>query len=174
LSREQVAKLLLDNEALLLRRIQGKLKAAGVRGYGLHPDDIFASVLRRIDLALVRRMIRTDCVPEFWAFVYRTTDNVAVARLRSCAREQSALDRWVARRLEQQAASEDAQAFVGVLCRSIASAADRELLRWRLDGRSYAQIACITGSSEAALRTRFAKILRKLRSRVAAQQRVGS
>lgn len=162
--RERIASVLMANEALIVRRVRAKLRAAGVRGFGVHPEDIFASVVRRIDGTLAAGLLRTHCDREFWGFVHTTTDNLVAARLRTQQREQAALSRWVERHLagksDGQSTEEQLLAQVILVLRDDF---DLQLLRWRLKGLAYAQIASITSISEVALRRRYARMLQKLR-----------
>lgn len=169
-TREDAARYLIAHRAVIRSRITNKFRRACRGMPGWDPEDVESSVLRRVDLALLRGVLRPCSEREFWAYVLAIVDNVILGRLRSGA---------YSRRAAEGAAHEAhrvTSAFRG--CRDDDEAAqrlhemfmalpndgDRELLLWRLEGAPHAAVAVATGRNEPAIRRQWARICRRLRS----------
>jgi DNA-directed RNA polymerase specialized sigma24 family protein len=170
-SRDAVAVYLLKNRAVLKHRILRKLRHAGFAG--VDPDDVQSSVLRRVDAAMLRGVLRTSNEREFWGFVTAVTDNAVLTRLRAGHRghrgQLSLSNQKGENRLDRCFGScrdnDEAAALLYEMMVSMRSEDDRELVMWKLGGSSYGAISATTGRSEAALRTQWARVCRDLRER---------
>jgi DNA-directed RNA polymerase specialized sigma24 family protein len=151
----------------------GKLRAAGARG--IDPDDITSSVLRRVDVAMLRGVLRMQSEAEFWGYVLTIADNLTIKRLAASGRKHSRHDRadGVSQAFAERSSScgleSRPEEHLRELLHSLESDGDRELVLWRLRGAGYAAIASATDSSQTALRQRWSKIRAYLRSRAASE-----
>jgi DNA-directed RNA polymerase specialized sigma24 family protein len=151
-SRDDFATYILTNCAAIRRRAMGKIQASGLTW--IDPDDITSSTLRRLDLALLRGLLRPQSERELWAYVLAVTDSVVSRRLARARRDRSLdFDTDGTMTVSEPATHTEAETLHNVLM-LLDDNEDRELLFWKLRGRTNRQIASAIGLSEAALRQR--------------------
>lgn len=167
-SRCEIANLLLHNREVLRGRVSRKLRQAGVDG--IDTEDVLSSVLRRIDMALLRGVLRTEDNREFWAYVVAVTNNVTLNKLRTARVRLIGVPtrgdepRRLASRFAGCSDNDEAAELLHDMIMSLRSDTDRELVFWKLSGTSYIAISAATGRSPEALRSQWAKICRQLRA----------
>jgi DNA-directed RNA polymerase specialized sigma24 family protein len=168
-----VAAFLLARSGVVRRRVLKILRGHGLEIVGrsglgglcqCDPDDVTSSVIRRVDLAVLRGVLRARTEPEFWAFVLVIADNTTLNKVqaelvRRCVRLNNAPEPAAARSDSET----DTLMSVHRALLAAQTDSDRELIYWKLRNTSYAEIAAATGRSEQALRTQWAKLRRHLR-----------
>lgn len=170
--RERIAQVILSNRAAVERRIRGKLRRARVSA---DHEDIFSSVLRRVDAACVKGVLRTNCEAELWAYIMAIADNGTLNTLRSASAhlpKRLSSDNTLpaeAAAARRSCESDDAAVEVAKIFHSLARPSDRELLRRQLEGVSYRDIAATSGESVAAVRQRWMRLRRRIRAVFKAQ-----
>ena len=97
-SREDVAVYLINRRAIIRSHVVDKLRQMGYlasqrtsnagnnsqsRSGWVEPDDVLSSAMRRVDLAVLRQVIRADSEPRFWAYVLAIADNVVLSKVRA-------------------------------------------------------------------------------------------
>ncbi|MBX3402284.1 MAG: hypothetical protein KF699_02615 [Phycisphaeraceae bacterium] len=143
----------------------GRIRAAGLPW--IDPDDIESSTLRRLDLALLRGLLRPRSERELWAYILAVTDSVVSRRIARARREVAiGVDANGSQELcrANSGADADAAAVLHQVLMSLADNEDRELLFWNLRARTNREIAQAMGMSEAALRQRWSRVCRRLRN----------
>lgn len=180
-SREVAAAWLLNRRASLKRQAVRALKKAGA--LGIDPEDVLSSGLRRIDLMLLRRVVRADNEGAFWLFAIGVLHNVVLMRLRAQGREQVALGsrransrpndglRTLVARFAACADDDHAAVLLHQMLMALTSDDDRELLFWKVHDKSWDAISEATGRSVAALKVQWVRICRRLREWFPAQSR---
>lgn len=179
-SREDVANFLIAHADMIRRRIRGKLAAMRRRSESnpfaaIDEDDIFSTLCRRLDQAVVESRFKILSEPEFWAYVHRVTDNAILASLRD-DRPHMMLDlpdNHAGTTGDHVLASPDASLDnrhktdeTLAECLAITpNPADRHLIELKAKGIPYTAIAAATGRSRDALRTQWSKLSRLLRAR---------
>lgn len=167
--RAAVATLLIRRRRVVRDRILRGLRRAG--GPLADLEDIEASVFRRIDLAMLRGMVRTENEREFWAYVLAVVDNAVLTRLREASRDRAARGRWaegvgtLPSRFRDCQSDDDAAARLHEVILSLDREEDRELLWARLRGWTYDELAEQRGCPPERLRARFVSICRRLQGR---------
>jgi DNA-directed RNA polymerase specialized sigma24 family protein len=165
--REQLAHFLLEHEAALRRRI-----GAEVRGSpGVDADDVFSTMLRRVDYAAAKGSFTMRSGAETWGFVAQVVKR-AVARHRQRATRLAATIARVAAEAEPWAEPpppDERAELVAILSElDRTRPQDAELVRHRLRGRKWRELSDAMGVSEEALRQRWSALMSRLRERCAA------
>jgi len=172
-TRDDIARYLLQNRAAIRRRVLGKLRAAGEQG--VDPDDVTSSVLHRVDLAMLRGILRTESEREFWAYVLTIADNLVRKRLMAghdrgrahsgSATVSSADPQSFAVRAGLTGNGDDAAERLHEVLKSLECDRERSLMLLKLRDLPNKEIAQALCLSESALRQRWSRICRKLRAR---------
>ncbi|MFT3685897.1 MAG: hypothetical protein QM783_13415 [Phycisphaerales bacterium] len=132
-------------------------------------EEVFASVARRVDAVASQKDLRPCSPGQLWQFVRTVTLNTAISKTRAAARmaqlvEESGYELTaVQRRIESCSSDEE---VMTVLCRvamALGRAEDQELFALRFRGASYNVLAKLMGTSEAAVRQRWASLCQRLR-----------
>lgn len=169
LSRSEVAEFILAHRAVVRRRVLKRLRAAGALVDDA--DDVLASVLRRVDAAMLRGFVKANDEQELWAYVVAVADNVTIDRFRASVVRRARNLGEPSRSRAQIAESlrgldrDDAARLLHRILMLARTDSDRDLILWKARGESYAVIAAATSRSPAALRTQWAKVCRGLRER---------
>jgi len=160
--RERLAEFILAHEAALRRRI-----GAEVRGSpGVDADDVFSTMLRRVDYAAAKGSFTPRSSPETWGFVTQVVKR-AVARHRQRAARLAATIARVAVESErwEEPPEPDERADLVSIMRELERTRpqDAELIQHRLRGRRWKEISASMGVSEEALRQRWSSLVARMR-----------
>ena len=198
--REDVAVYLINRRAIIRHHVVDKLRQMGYLqserashpgnnsqshiGW-VEPDDVISSAMRRVDLAVLRQVIRADSEPRFWAYVLAIADNVTINKVRASVTRGRIRQRAVLLGGGSVRVSDEAR--VALLNRALSDAEsiaqvheaimvtgnelDRELIYWKLTGLSLVAIAQIMERSPDAVRRQWCTLRRKLRATVVAPTR---
>ena len=160
--RERLAEFILSHEAALRRRI-----GAEVRGSpGVDADDVFSTILRRVDYAAAKGSFQPRSNPETWGFVTQVVKRAVARHRRRAARFAQAV-RGFAREVEpwDEPPSGDDRAELAAIIHELERTRpqDAELIQHRLRGRRWKEISATMGVSEEALRQRWCSLLARIR-----------
>lgn len=160
--RERLAHFILEHEAALRRRIGAEVRGAP----GVDADDVFSTLLRRVDYAAAKGSFRPRSGPETWGFVTQVVKR-AVERHRRRASRFAQVLRGFAREVEpwDEPPTGDERAELAAIVQQLERTRpqDAELIRQRLRGRRWKDIAGTMGVSEEALRQRWCSLLARIR-----------
>lgn len=173
LSRDEVAAFVLASEEQI--RAAARSRLFGSTRSVFDSEDVFASVLRRCDeLAKVER-IRPHSKAELLQFVRTMARNLAVDKNRQAA-VLEALRAELARPDDVSCAglarAEDGEAAAVVLAkllRACTARDDRQIMLLRLRGVSHRALAGLCGTTEEAMRARWASLWRRAVGEVGAE-----
>ncbi len=166
--REQIAHLLLNNYALIRRRVLAEMRARGAfrasgGGYP-DPEDVSSSAIRRIDRALHLNMFKGTTEPEFWAFVLAITSNLVCTVMRDQLVRVRAEHKVPARHTPDNDECARVAVELHRLVMSARTESDRELIHFKLIGLENAEIAAATGRTPEAVRTQWCRVRRHARA----------
>lgn len=164
--RERIARFIIDNEAALRRRI-----GAEVRGSpAVDPDDVFSTMLRRVDHAAANGSFRMRSAAEAWCFVGQVLRRAAQRHRQRAARLADAIASMATQRRPEaeEPPEQDDRLQLAALMRELERSRpqDAQLIQLRLRGQRWREIAGHTGVSEEALRQRWSTLLARLRERM--------
>ena len=135
-SREEIAAYLLANGDFIRRRVIGKLRAAGVTdAFHLDADDVTSSVVRRLDRAAARGLLRTESEREVWAYIGVIVDNLVHDRV--AAARQQVIHLAQLQPPSGMTNADPERLDLGPALDSFENSGDRELLLLRLRGAPY-------------------------------------
>lgn len=166
--RAAAATFLLRHEALIRRRLRHKLTASLRRLFD--SDDLFSTVVRRIDREVEQRRLAILDERQFWALINRIGDNciVDISRQDQCWRAASRLvatpgrtDGVGAGRAHDHGGESIHRATGG------AAEEDRQILFLRVLGAPFSAIGAALGMTEQVARKRWQRLRRLLRQRAA-------
>jgi DNA-directed RNA polymerase specialized sigma24 family protein len=166
-----VAQYLLANEAKI-RAIARRKLTSNTRSV-FDSEDVFSSVLRRMDELTINGGLRPRSEAELWAFVEAITRNNAVNRTRLIERARSRLTEdgpyayELLRRLNAFATDDEATVLVLRMMLCLKNEEDRQLLSLLHRGAEHRAIGTMLRISEEASRQRWARIRKELLDRFA-------
>ena len=151
--------------SLIRSRVRDKL-SVGLRRV-MDSEDVLSTVARRLDGMVLEGRLRAETEPELWSLVQTVARNALSESLRSTRGDRVVMGR------AERASAADTPPLQGSSDRSIIGAAmdalpdetDKRVLTMWLRGASHAHIARALGSTPAAIRMRWRRLLRSLRSR---------
>jgi DNA-directed RNA polymerase specialized sigma24 family protein len=170
-NREEIAQYLLENRdrvrAFARRKLTSKARSV------FDSEDVFSSVLRRVDALASAGSLRLHSESDLWALVAAITHNSAVNRTRLVDRASVTEDVYQALKKRLKGCSPDDQAAVLVLRMMfyLKSEEDRRVLSLLHRGAGHRAIGSVLGISEDASRQRWARIRRMLAERFAKADR---
>lgn len=168
LSREYVARFLLENEAKI--RELARQKLGNTRG-PQDSEDVFASVTRRFDQLASGKGVRPRSAAELWALVRIVTQNTAIEKVRLVARMRALTDvegeyaRRMADRFESCESDEEATLLVQRMAMTMSSADDRQIFFLNLRGASDQAIATAMRMTKEAASKRRRRLWHSLEER---------
>ena len=166
LSREAVAAWALAHQREI-RTLARKRLTQNTRSV-FDSEDIFSSVLRRLDGLAANGNIRPECEAELWALVRQIALNTAVSKTRLIERanalltEDGPLAYEMVRRLNACGGDDEAALLVHRMHEALESSADRQIFGLLLRGATHRVVAQFLGISEEASRQRWMSIRRRL------------
>jgi hypothetical protein len=166
--RQSVAQFIMSRERQIRAIARGRL-SQGTRSV-FDSEDVFSSVLRRVDNLARRGKLRLGCEAELWGFIKVIATNTAISKTRliECSRNWLTEEPDYAYYLVQALnACEDDDEANWVIYRMAASLerADRQLFFLRLRGAGHKAIAGVLRIDEEAARQRWSRVCRGLRER---------
>lgn len=169
--RDALAQYVLTLEPLIRRRISGKLGPRMRRVFD--SQDIFATVLRRVDLYTTTHELRATTENELLALVMKVANAAVVDKVRLLKRLQRSEDdpelvQLLCARLEQQETNHDE--FDGLLGRvfdKIEHDPDRRILWLWLSGLELKLIGSVIGMEPSTVRKRWQRLREQLREQMA-------
>lgn len=164
--RGAVARYLLANEARI-RAIARRKLTARTRSV-FDSEDVFSSVLRRVDVLAQAGRLRLQSEAELWGLIEAIARNNAVSR--SCLMERARFRLTedgpyayeLLKRLDSLCTDDEVTVLVFRMMLALDSEADRHLLALLLRGANHRAIGGLLGFSEEASRQRWARIRREL------------
>jgi DNA-directed RNA polymerase specialized sigma24 family protein len=165
-NREEIARYLLQNRERVRAFARRKLTARARSVFD--SEDVFSSVLRRVDALASAGGLRLRSESDLWGLVAAIAHNSAVNRTRTVERACLTQDSHVHEALKKpEAGSPDDQAALLVLRMMLKSEEDRRVLLLLHRGAGHRAIGSALGISESASRQRWARIRRMLAERFA-------
>lgn len=167
-NREEIARYLLQNSERVRAFARRKLTARARSVFD--SEDVFSSVLRRVDALASAGGLRLRSESDLWGLVAAIAHNSAVNRTRLVERACLTQDSHVYEALKKpEAGSPDDQAALLVLRMMLylKSEEDRRVLSLLHRGAGHRAIGSALGISESASRQRWARIRRMLAERFA-------
>lgn len=166
--RRSVAQFVMSRERLI-RAIARDRLSRDTRSV-FDSEDVFSSVLRRVDNLARRGKLRLGCESELWGFIKVIATNTAISKTRliECSRNWLTEEPDYAYYLVQALnACEDDDEANWVIYRMAASLerSDRQLFFLRLRGAGHKAVAGVLRIEEEASRQRWSRICRGLRER---------
>lgn len=173
-NRDAVAQFLIENGPRIRRRIRGKLGVVLRRSED--SEDIFSTVVRRLDRYAASGKMHAQSEGELWALVTKVTDTAIVDKLRYSERRSRTSDLYqlamaqLARAPGPPDASsrnDQSERAIHVLDQIAESenSTDAQIASLWARGLSHVSIAAFLGQDVASIRTRWQLIKRKLRRR---------
>lgn len=166
MSRETVAAWALAHQreirALARKRLTQKTRSV------YDSEDVFSSVLRRLDGLAAGGALRPVCEAELWALVKQIALNTAVSKTRLIERAKSLLTEdgplayEVVRRLNACNGDDEAALLIHRMFEALETSAERQILGLLMRGASHRVVAQLLGISEEASRQRWMAIRRRL------------
>lgn len=160
--REQVAQFMLANESALRRQIGREV----AQSPGVDVDDVFSTMLRRVDYAACKGSFQMRSQPEAWGFLTQVVQR-AVQRHRMRAARFAATVARIAEvsRPAVKPLEIDERAELVSIMNAVAKSRpqDAELIQHRLRGKKWREISAAMGISEQALRQRWSALTARLR-----------
>ncbi len=150
------------NEAAIRGLARSKLFAA-TQGV-VDSEEVFASVVRRLDRLATRGGVRPRSEAELWALVRTVTTNTAIEKNRLVVRARAMVDnegvyaRELLVRLEACATDDEAMLLVHRMALFLSEAVERQILFLMLRGASFPAIATALRSTESAVRKRWSRL----------------
>lgn len=132
-------------------------------------EEVFSSVLRRVDEVAASDRLRPQSPGELWHYVRTVTLNTAISKNRAAARlaeliEDSGSELVAVQ--ERVVSCESDEEVVQVLCRVLAAlerSDDQELFSLRFRGASHEVLAKLLGTTDTAVRKRWSELCRRIR-----------
>ncbi len=164
--RSLLAALVAKHKSRIIRRLRGKLRAAGVTAFD--EEDIFSTCARRLDLMHMDRRLKPMSEEGLVSYTLRMAMNIASNRIRAEQRRQRTLQRLFRESVDQLSHSpaEPDEQVLDALMNQL-DEDDRRLLQLRLDGRAHIHIANALGISIAAERSRWQRLRKNARALLA-------
>lgn len=165
--REAAAEILTRYRPLIRQRCRAQIGAA--LNSVTDSEDLWSTVARRVDTAIVRGATSFKTESAFWAFVSKLIRNAVIDRSRVLARLNRVADddapfaAILRERLEHELDALDSGVLAAAID-AIESSRDREILTQWLCERTHGQIAESLGMTEAAVRVRWHEIRQRLRT----------
>ncbi len=150
---------------LLRLRIRDKL-SVNLR-LVLDSEDVLSTVTRRLDVIVCSERLRAESDRQLWALVMQIAKNVVSENVKRQSGSRMFIDRLA--NLEDEAAKgavagdEADPDLVHRALRILPCQEDRFVLRKRISGCTHDEIALLSGSTPAAVRMRWSRILKTLR-----------
>lgn len=167
--RQAVAEFLLANRDLIRSIARQKLSRAARSVFD--SEDVFSSVLRRLDLLVHRRGLVLDSEDAFWGLIAVVARNTAISKtqlieqMRIRLTEDGPYAYEFLKRLNACKDDDDAAVLVYRMMLSLPSGTDRQILALRQKGSSHAAIAAAMKTTEQAMRQRWKRISDELAAR---------
>jgi hypothetical protein len=168
-SRESIAAFVLGHEDRIRAIARRKLPAGARSAFGT--EDVFSTVVRRLDALAARGLVRAESEAQLWALIRRVVENVSLRRARlvestaSRTGEDAAFWAEVSRDLRRCEGDDDAFALIFDMMSAMTDHADRQIFLLRLRGVGHRVIAQQVDSTEEAVRQRWHSIRKELRER---------
>jgi DNA-directed RNA polymerase specialized sigma24 family protein len=166
--REAAAEFMVIYGARFRRRLRSLVGRAVRRS--ADEDDLFATVTRRLDELVLRHRLRAATVEELWSLVGRIAVNAAADAAHVTTRERVAgtmaragAPNQAVSEVRKAETDEEARAALR-RSRAVLGAIDQDILRLRIAGRTFGQIARALGRGCAAVRKRWERIRKALRA----------
>lgn len=169
LTRDQVARFVMINQAAIRELARSKLTA--ITDGVLDSEEVFASVVRRLDRLATRGGVRPRSEAELWALVRTVTTNTAIEKNRLVVRARALVDnegvyaQQLLLRLEACTTDDEAMLLVHRMALLLPEAADRQVLFLLLRGASFPAIAVALRCTEPAARKRWSRLKTSLEER---------
>lgn len=131
-------------------------------------EDVFSSVVRRLDGLAAEGELRPQSEAELWALAKQIAMNTAVSKTRLIERARALLTDdgplayEVGRRLNACLGDDDAGVLVHKMYEALENSAERQIFGLMLRGASHRAVSQLLGISEDACRQRWMTIRRKL------------
>jgi DNA-directed RNA polymerase specialized sigma24 family protein len=165
LSRDYCAEFLVANEALVRRRIRHKLNAARQARRVSDTDDLLSDLTIRLDDLSRRGALRATGDAELSSLLGTMADRALLDKLRSAGRIGRRSERTGTVESLASAVQDSALTELVRMLESLPNGNDREVMRLKLLSTSDAAIAGACKTTAAAIRQRWSRICRDLRTR---------
>jgi hypothetical protein len=171
LTRAEIAEYVLAHEEQVRAVARRKLTHATRTVFD--SEDVFASVLRRLDEMVAHGRLTPRSEVELWPLIKAIASNTAVSRTRLIERARNLLTEEgpyayeLLKRLNAYSSDEEAELLVYRMMMALADHKDRQLLALILRGSSHRVAGNLIGISEACSRQRWKKIRDELEGRFA-------
>jgi DNA-directed RNA polymerase specialized sigma24 family protein len=132
-------------------------------------EEVFSSVLRRMDMMAVDGRLRPRSEGELWALIAAITHNCAVSRTRLIERarelltDDGPLAYEMMKRFNRCTGDDEAGILVTRMMMALSQSHERQMLDLQLRGAGHAAIASLLGITVAASRQRWKSICDRLR-----------
>ena len=166
MSREEVAAWAMAHQRQLRTLARSRL-TANTRSV-FDSEDVFSSVVRRLDGLAAGGALRPHSEAELWALARRIALNTAVSKTRLIERsrilltEDGPLAYEIERRINVCVGDDDATLLAHRMYEVLESSADRQIFGLLLRGASHRAVGQLLGISEEASRQRWMAIRRRL------------
>jgi hypothetical protein len=164
--RSTLAEYLMRNEVTIRKMARAKLTRE-VQSIS-DSEDVFSSVVRRVDLMVVKGTLRPRSLGELWKCIEAITVNLAVDRVRMISRlrqftaEDGDFAQHVIKRLEGFSSDDQAAILLYRMMMSLPVAEDRQLLDLRIRGATIKAAAGLLGMKFDAASMRWFRLKMKL------------
>ncbi len=169
LDRAAIAKFLIDHQDRIRAIARRKLSANARTVFD--SEDVFSSVLRRVDTMVEAGTLRPRSVAELWALIDAITRNNALNRTRLIERarallsEEGAYAQALLDRLSRYSTDDEASFLLYRMMAGLSSETDRQVLSLHLRGATHRAIATLLNISEDASRQRWRTIRNLLQAK---------
>lgn len=170
--REAIANYLMEHRDRIRAVARRKLSANARTVFD--SEDVFSSVLRRVDTMVEAGTLRPRSVAELWALIDAITRNNALNRTRLIERARTFLDeegpyaQALLDRLCRYKSDDEATILLYRMMACLSDEIDRQVLSLRLKGASHRAIGTLLGLSEEATRQRWRAIRTLLQEKFSA------
>ncbi len=176
-TRAEVAEFMFRNREVILRRIRNKLSAARSARAMTDTEDLFSSMVRRLDGLAAADSLRAAMDAQLWTLALKTARNLVLEKYRVAARLRRLQEdeRGPLRRPEESPLrKETGAAELECVLSSLADDADRELLLMKLAGLPVSALAARMGVGVEVAWQRWSRLCRRLRGRAEPKRGVQS
>jgi DNA-directed RNA polymerase specialized sigma24 family protein len=162
LDREAIAKFLIDHKDRIRSVARRKLSASARTVFD--SEDVFSSVLRRVDTMVEAGTLRPRSVAELWALIDAITRHNALNRTRLIERaramlsEEGSYAQSLLDRLSRYSTDDEATFLLYRMMAGLSNETDRQVLSLHLRGATHRAIATLLSISEDASRQRWRTI----------------
>ncbi|VAX39499.1 hypothetical protein MNBD_PLANCTO03-2091 [hydrothermal vent metagenome] len=168
-TREELAEFVLQHEGRIRSIARRKLSPGAKSAFG--SEDVFLTVVRRLDAMAAEGLIRAESEGQLWALIRSVAEHVSLHRSRliesTASRSGEDASFWSGVCCDFRRCRSDTEAFALLIrmMHSLSGQTDRQIFSLRLRGVSHRVIAQQVGCTAEAARQRWQGIRRELQLR---------